>query len=306
LVGGAACWIALACAGAQEGRLGPESPLDAPVAPARAPRSAGQAALIDFVPYSSGANQVELGRLALAPPALITAAKGDDVGALRRLLESGVPVNLGDAAGDTALMHAVRAHNIEVVRVLLEHGANPNLRGGDGLTPLMVTVLADDRWMARLLVRQGADPDGRDAGGQRPLFAAIRYARDAVAAELLHAGADLSLENSDLQSALVYAIVEGRTEVVRQMVQGRSHLNREDEEGRTPLYWALFFKRMDEARILAAAGGRLGAQKIELPAELATGVPVPGKEPGAARNSSTGPAGEAGRMRAAGSDNAAH
>jgi len=261
---GAAGLMACAAAGyAQEGVLGPAWLGDHGTVQGGTAHSKGKAGLTDFSAIGAGGNRVELEQDRLAPPALLDAVRKSDLAAVRRLIESGTPVNLPDAVGGTtALFYAVQGGNIDMARLLLQYRADPNVHAANGLTPLMHAVLQDDRWMARLLLRRGADPDARDASGKRPLFAAIEFVHNAVAAELVGAHADLSLENGDQQTALVYAIVEGDIDVVRRIAAEHAYLNREDGEGRTPLYWALFFKRDDAVAILKTAGARQGSQKI--------------------------------------------
>lgn len=76
---------------------------------------------------------------------LIAAIRGD-VAALRRGLQTGVPVDAVSPNGDkwTALFWAASAGKADAVRLLLQHGANPNLKDREGSTPLSVAVEDDN------------------------------------------------------------------------------------------------------------------------------------------------------------------
>ena len=64
------------------------------------------------------------------------AAYGGDVSEVRRLLETGVPVDSRGEIGSTALHGAAVSKRIEVVRLLLEKGADVNIQNDPGWTPL--------------------------------------------------------------------------------------------------------------------------------------------------------------------------
>lgn len=101
--------------------------------------------------------------------ALIAAAYGGDLAAVRRLVEAGADVNaLPHDHREAPLTEAVNMGHEEVVRYLLDHGANPN-GTPEGRNPLMLvcwdTHSNQTRLsMARLLLEHGADPNAPTGG----------------------------------------------------------------------------------------------------------------------------------------------
>ena len=91
-------------------------------------RSALMAAKRSRGPTAPATPPVEL------PPLHQAAAKGD-ADQVRRLLESGIAVDVQDAEGNTPLHHAIKAKAAETVRVLRTAGAKLDVRNAKGATP---------------------------------------------------------------------------------------------------------------------------------------------------------------------------
>src|SRR5687768_10928908 len=73
---------------------------------------------------------------------------------VRELVESGVPINQRDSAGNTLLMQAVMYGNSGIVKYLLERGADANLTNHAGATALMRAAGSHEK--IKLLVKGGA------------------------------------------------------------------------------------------------------------------------------------------------------
>ncbi len=67
---------------------------------------------------------------------IISAVEAGDIAAVRRLLDSGQPVDARDPDGRTALTHAVLRSDTRMVSVLIARGANPRAADKSGRTPL--------------------------------------------------------------------------------------------------------------------------------------------------------------------------
>ena len=61
-------------------------------------------------------------------PLLVGAAEDGDLAALKRLLDSGVPVDARDGRRRTALLAATHANRIDAARLLIERGADVNAK----------------------------------------------------------------------------------------------------------------------------------------------------------------------------------
>ena len=121
--------------------------------------------------------------------ALGAAAEGDDLGALRALLDAGSQVDARGERDWTALHHAVIAGRAEAAALLLERGADPNARGQFDLTPVHWAAMKGRADLVKLLVRRGGRMDARDLWGRTPLHEA---ADDTVVRTLADLGADIN------------------------------------------------------------------------------------------------------------------
>jgi hypothetical protein len=74
-------------------------------------------------------------------------------------LDSGVPANLTDAAGNTLLMLAAYHGHAALVTGLAERGADVNRANDRGQTPLAGAVFKDTPDVVSALMAVGADPD---------------------------------------------------------------------------------------------------------------------------------------------------
>jgi ankyrin repeat protein len=161
-------------------------------------------------------------------PALVFAARGGYLEAVRALVEGGADVNQMNAAGISALAMAVQAEipvgtgaygqddvtagevdpkYLAVANYLLENGADPDLTGY-GHTPLHAAILRRNEATVRTLLEHGADPNavvtaaspnrrmsvdiyfGANAVGASPFWLAARYNVAPIMRLLVEHGAD--------------------------------------------------------------------------------------------------------------------
>ena len=88
---------------------------------------------------------------------LFDAIETGDTEAVRKMTDSGVPVNATDFLGRTALSEAVSTGNHDIVRFLITRGADVNISDINGITPLMEAASAGDAETVSLLLDNGAD-----------------------------------------------------------------------------------------------------------------------------------------------------
>lgn len=114
------------------------------------------------------------GKIAAMEVEALQAARCGDWEGLRRLLELGMSVELGDEKGNRLLMLAAYHDRLEVVRGLLAMGADADGRNARGHTPLAGVAFKGYVEVARELLRAGADAEADQGGGKTPaMFAAM-------------------------------------------------------------------------------------------------------------------------------------
>src|SRR5262245_33424317 len=144
---------------------------------------------------------------------LTRAAAGNDVAALRQLLDDG---HGADEGGDswTALIWASRSGSIEAITLLLDSGADVNLPGSTGdnwdATPLQHAILQRQTAVVRLLLDRGADLNrGAGPGSPAPLHLAAGDTDPTILKLLLAHGADPAAEDEDGATPLSRAVAAG-------------------------------------------------------------------------------------------------
>jgi uncharacterized protein len=86
-------------------------------------------------------------------------ARAGETERLAAYVESGVPVDLTDASGNTLLMLAAYHGHAETVAALTGRGADPDRVNDRGQSPLAGAVFKAEDEVARVLLAAGADPD---------------------------------------------------------------------------------------------------------------------------------------------------
>src|SRR5215470_17142662 len=94
---------------------------------------------------------------AASDPALVVAAKSDDLSAVRALLAKHVNVNEPARDGSTALLWSAYNSDVEMTRALVAAGAAVNTPNHYGITPLLQASRAGDATLIGMLIKAGAD-----------------------------------------------------------------------------------------------------------------------------------------------------
>jgi ankyrin repeat protein len=220
------------------------------------------------------------------------AAKRQDWGAVRALLEQGAEVDATLVDGSTALHWAVQFDELETARLLTEAGANVAASNRAGATPLRLAAINGSAPMIELLLEAGVDPNAPlTEHGDTPLMMAARTGTPAAIEILLAHGADIAAaETWGGTTALMWAIgehhepaatlliergapVDARSHVVPQRpagargVEGTVPIAFDPEQaplpyingGFTPLHFAAREGQIGAVRALLAAGADVDA-----------------------------------------------
>jgi uncharacterized protein len=105
-----------------------------------------------FRPVPDGSDPAELAHW------LFDRARAGEARRLAAYIESGMPVNLTDARGNTLLMLAAYHGHAHTVEVLIDHGATVDAMNDRGQTPLAGAVFKGYEDVVQVLVDHGANP----------------------------------------------------------------------------------------------------------------------------------------------------
>jgi serine/threonine-protein phosphatase 6 regulatory ankyrin repeat subunit B len=120
-------------------------------------------------------------------------AERGDLDEVRRLLDSGVPVDALDEGDETALHGAAAFGHTEVLQLLLERGAAVDQTDDDQFQTALMTAAGNGHLGAvEVLLEHGADCNAADDYGETVLVRAAGSGNAQLVLALLAAGADPS------------------------------------------------------------------------------------------------------------------
>ena len=160
-------------------------------------------------------------------PALVVAAKENNLETVHALLAKRANVNEAAADGSTALLWAVYNSNVPMVRALAASGAYVNPINRYGVTPLRQASRTGDAPMIAELLKAGADVrKSNHPEGETPLMAAARTGKLDAVELLLKAGSDPNaVDLYQSQTALMRAAEEGHVQVVNALLAAKANPN---------------------------------------------------------------------------------
>ena len=186
---------------------------------------------------------------------LVDAAAGQDVAAMRALLDQGVEVDTPRADGATALLWAAHWDDLAIVELLLAAGADPNAADDYGVTPLMRASENASPRVVQVLLGAGAKPGAAQDSGLTSLMIAARTGeRDVVRALLAH-GADVNAVTHETGvTALMWAVAAPHPDIVHVLLETGADVEASSGKGFTPLLFAARNGDIELAQALLAAG----------------------------------------------------
>jgi uncharacterized protein len=138
-----------------------------------------------------------------------------------------------------ALVQAARDQNVQAAIALIDRGADVNARAPDGTSALLWAIHYDEVPLIDRLLKEHANVRAVNDYGASPMSEAAQFGDTAVIAELLHAGADVESPNADGQTALMIIARTSNLEAARLLIHHGANVNaREQWRGQTALHWA--------------------------------------------------------------------
>jgi uncharacterized protein len=226
-------------------------------------------------------------------PAVVHAAARRQTAIAKALIAAGADVNDRGPYGPTALVAAIDTGDVETVKALLAAGARGGLADSRGIYPLMASarkpnadlsllLLADttvdvpdaalqsaisrgdSMLVARFLARGKPSDDSR----RFMMYTAARGCSSKDNGPVIRMLLDHGFDPDGWQwgPTLVPAAAHCSAEIVQLLIQRGASVNRTLYNGSTPLMAAAYTGRLDNIRLLLAAGAKLNATNDDLTA----------------------------------------
>ena len=204
--------------------------------------------------------------------ALIAAVRGQDSGAVKKLLRDDPELAKGrDHSDSTPLHHAAGFGDIETIKLLLDNGADVNTKNRLDGTPLHWAVRSDEKM--RLLLKRGADINSKTQNGSTPLYLASRR-RDShsVLLLLLDKGADPNIATMNGRTPLMAAARDGDVAAMKLLLTKKADATALSGSGAGTLIDAARSRNLEAVHLLIEKGADVKAHTKRKQTALATAV----------------------------------
>ena len=205
-----------------------------------------------------------------ADPALIedffTAAKTNNTGVLKRMLDLGIPVDSRDDEGRTALLIATHANSVEAARLLIQAGADVNAKDRLKDSPYLYAGAEGRLEILKMTVAAGADLKSVNRFGGTALTPAAHHGHVEVVRYLLTTEIDIDQVNNLGWTALLEAVIlgDGSTiyqQIVELLLQAGADISIGDNQDINALEHARARQQTEIIRLLE--GATTAADKIQ-------------------------------------------
>ena len=192
-----------------------------------------------------------------------------DQDAFKKLIQSGMNINVRNEKGQTLLMVAT---NPDVMKALIDAGIDVNAKDNNGWTALMniaesthcVEEDDEDTDCVDVLLASGANVNLVDNAGKSALMHTWELTKDCgpenymdsrvYIKKLIKAGASVNEKDNDGKTPLMYAVYP---ESVQDLITAGADVNAKDKDGMTPLMYAEF---PESVQLLINAGADTNAK----------------------------------------------
>lgn len=187
--------------------------------------------------------------------ALFKAVEANDLPALKAVLDTGLPVDTRNDAGETPLMLAAHRHFTLMLHELLDRKADPNAQSTEGNTPLCYAANIGHWDMFTVLAQNGAQISGKNPKEFLALNAALLRAIEEKDNEALIALQGAGVKDAEALRAKVFKLVaEGDWGRVEGCLNHGVPPNLRDAQGNTLLMKAIEAGSGKVVDILVEAG----------------------------------------------------
>jgi ankyrin repeat protein len=173
---------------------------------------------------------------------LMRAAESGQIDEMKKLIENGADVNLGNKAQKTALTSAIQSGQTEAVNYLLKNNADITLKDNEGSTALMCAAENGNEEAMDKLIEKGANVDVQDKDGKTALMCAAENGNEAAMDKLIEKGANVDVQDKDGKTALMCAAENGNEAAMKKLIAKGANEDVLDKNGKTASYYLEKYK----------------------------------------------------------------
>jgi uncharacterized protein len=163
-----------------------------------------------------------------------SAAKFDDIGQVKSLLDAGVSPNTIDPKGNPMLIVAIQDNSNKVVDLLLaDKATDVNLANKSGETPLMMAALENNYPLVQKMVLNTKADINRT--GWTPLHYAATAGNLEITQFLLNQGAMVNARSPNETTPLMMAVFNGNEQVIKVLLDKGADLKMRNDQGYTAI-----------------------------------------------------------------------
>jgi uncharacterized protein len=171
---------------------------------------------------------------------LSLAIRGNDYRQVRRLISSGIDVNISNETNYTSLMYACELGRLHIVDLLISSGAHVNIQDTDGNTSLLIALRNRHVDAGHKLLDNDADVNLADKNGNTPLMTAAELGDLDILDRLFHRGARIDARNKGGYTPVFYAVLHPA--VLKLLISKGADIN-DNQSGTTLLLQTLGWSR---------------------------------------------------------------
>jgi len=150
------------------------------------------------------------------------------------------------------LMKAAKSGNEQLVKKMLKTGLNINVKDANGWTALHMASFGGHTDMAKFLIKKGIKVDAKDVDDWTALLVASANNRINVARLLLQKRANVNVKDLDGMTPLHIAAINNYFELAKILIKNGADVNATNNDNITPLQLALSLRRSNEMIVLLA------------------------------------------------------
>lgn len=183
---------------------------------------------------------------------------------IKKILDKGAFVDIGNADGETPLHNAVEKNKIAVTELLLKHDADVSLTDNNGLGPLHIAVEKGNLEAIDLLLKFGADVNylmkSERKKNYAPLHLAVENGIKDIVLILLNNGANVDVKGHDNKTPLHIAAKKGYTHIAEVLLNHGACIEALTLKVMyTPLHFASALGNEDAVKLFLTKGADVNA-----------------------------------------------